>query len=98
VHPGVKARRVENVLAAFFLIAHFDQIDHFDTHKLSSWQYRTDVKFSALKLLQLNSRRSVPIVPVVPDVSVVFGFPGFLTVGTVGTIGTAGTARRARVI
>ena len=32
VHPGVKTRRIENVLAAFFLVGQIDHIDDFDAH------------------------------------------------------------------
>src|SRR5687767_5779211 len=36
MHPGVKPRRVKNVLTLFFLVRHIQQIDDFDTHEKSS--------------------------------------------------------------
>jgi hypothetical protein len=32
VHPGVKARRVENLFAAFLLVCEFDHINDFNGH------------------------------------------------------------------
>src|SRR4030095_5962611 len=32
MHPGVKARRVKDVLAPFFPVRHIHEIDDFDTH------------------------------------------------------------------
>jgi hypothetical protein len=33
MHPGVKPRRVENVLAPLFLMGQIHQIDNVDAHK-----------------------------------------------------------------
>jgi hypothetical protein len=32
VHPGMKTRRIENVLTALFCVSHIHQVDYFDAH------------------------------------------------------------------
>jgi hypothetical protein len=78
VHPGVEARRVENLFALFFLVGEIDHVDNFDGHILSSSSISVFWRCSGLRVTFFD----LPFCFIRSNGSRI---RAFLTIGTIGT-------------